>query len=245
MNARQAPVASGERHDRSDPGFAQGLCDGRLRLRSACPSARSRCRPKAANRRCASTTPPARTRIRPFTPDLSIGLPPAALGFARAGLRDLRGPRDQGPRTTAMCRPTRFVPPCPATRAPRKGLGRGSRDAFRIARAGIITEEMIYVAHRENLGGTARCENAANGSPTARASASPEFVTPEFVRDEGRARPCDHSSNVNHPECEPMIIGRNFLVKVNANIGNSALSRPRSPEKSRRWCGRSAGAPTR
>jgi thiamine biosynthesis protein ThiC len=69
-------------------------------------------------------------------------------------------------------------------------------------------------------------------------------ITPEFVRDEiarGRAIiPC----NINHPELEPMIIGRNFLVKINANIGNSAVT-PQSPRKSTRWCGRSAGAPTR
>ncbi|MGH7047960.1 MAG: phosphomethylpyrimidine synthase ThiC [Stellaceae bacterium] len=91
------------------------------------------------------------------------------------------------------------------------------------ARRGIITPEMEYVAIRENLGRERlRREGAVDGESFG--AAIPEYVTPEFVRDEivrGRAI---IPNNINHPETEPMIIGRNFLVKVNANIGNSIVS---------------------
>ena len=86
---------------------------------------------------------------------------------------------------------------------------------------------MIYVAHRENLGREAMLSRARRTpSPTARASAprSPTFVTPEFVRDEIARGRAIIPANINHPELEPMIIGRNFLVKINANIGNSAVT---------------------
>src|ERR1700759_5065189 len=94
------------------------------------------------------------------------------------------------------------------------------------ARAGIVTKEMIYVAERENLGRKQQLERAeaALADGESFGAAVPAFITPEFVRDEiarGRAIiPC----NINHSELEPMIIGRNFLVKINANIGNSAVS---------------------
>lgn len=97
---------------------------------------------------------------------------------------------------------------------------------YEFARAGIITEEMIYAAHRENLGRTTMVEGAA----TRRADGEdfgadiPEFVTPEFVRAEIAAGRAILPANINHPELEPMVIGRNFLVKVNANIGNSAVT---------------------
>lgn len=96
---------------------------------------------------------------------------------------------------------------------------------FEYARRGIVTPEMEYVAIREN---EARKELAQKDQKLRDGedfgASIPDFVTPEFVRDEiarGRAIiPC----NINHPELEPMIIGRNFLVKVNANIGNSAVT---------------------
>jgi phosphomethylpyrimidine synthase len=93
------------------------------------------------------------------------------------------------------------------------------------ARRGIITPEMEFIAIRENQ----RRENISEFLQTQHpgqnfGAATPKLITPEFVRDEvarGRAIiPC----NINHPELEPMIIGRNFLVKINANIGNSALA---------------------
>ncbi|MGZ9144107.1 MAG: phosphomethylpyrimidine synthase ThiC, partial [Candidatus Binatia bacterium] len=95
------------------------------------------------------------------------------------------------------------------------------------ARKGIITPEMEYVAIRENLGRQQAFESNGNGRAHAGYSfgaAIPKFVTPEFVRDEVARGRAIIPSNINHPESEPMIIGRNFLVKINANIGNSAVA---------------------
>ena len=91
------------------------------------------------------------------------------------------------------------------------------------ARRGIITQEMEYVAIRENLGREKlRREGAVDGESFG--ASIPEYVTPEFVRDEIARGRAIIPNNINHPETEPMIIGRNFLVKVNANIGNSIVS---------------------
>ncbi len=94
------------------------------------------------------------------------------------------------------------------------------------ARAGIITKEMIYVAHRENLGRKAALERAkaALNDGESFGASIPEFITPEFVRDEIARGRAIIPANINHTELEPMIIGRNFLVKINANIGNSAVT---------------------
>jgi len=86
------------------------------------------------------------------------------------------------------------------------------------ARQGIITEEMKFIAARENLGRSALADGNSFGA------AIPDFVTPEFVRDEIARGRAIIPANINHPETEPMIIGRNFLTKVNANIGNSAVT---------------------
>ncbi len=97
------------------------------------------------------------------------------------------------------------------------------------AKKGIITPEMEYIAIRENLGRQKALENGANGGGRTHAGNSfgasiPKFVTPEFVRDEIARGRAIIPANINHPESEPMIIGRNFLVKINANIGNSAVA---------------------
>jgi phosphomethylpyrimidine synthase len=94
------------------------------------------------------------------------------------------------------------------------------------ARAGIITKEMIYIAHRENIGRTealARAKAAIADGESFGASV-PDFITPEFVRDEVARGRAVIPANINHAELEPQIIGRNFLVKINANIGNSAVT---------------------
>jgi phosphomethylpyrimidine synthase len=91
------------------------------------------------------------------------------------------------------------------------------------ARKGIITPEMEYIAIRENLGREALAEAAARDGESFGA-AIPDHVTPEFVRDEVARGRAIIPANINHPESEPMIIGRNFLVKINANIGNSAVA---------------------
>ncbi len=91
------------------------------------------------------------------------------------------------------------------------------------ARRGIVTPEMEYVAIRENLGrDRLRREGAVDGESFG--ASIPEYVTPEFVRDEIARGRAIIPNNLNHPETEPMIIGRNFLVKVNANIGNSIVT---------------------
>ena len=97
---------------------------------------------------------------------------------------------------------------------------------YEYAQAGIITKEMIYVAERENIG---RQEAVAGAQARINAGEGfgaelPTFVTPEFVRGEIARGRAIIPANVNHPEIEPQIIGRNFLVKINANIGNSAVA---------------------
>ncbi|MEX6723715.1 phosphomethylpyrimidine synthase ThiC [Parapedomonas caeni] len=91
------------------------------------------------------------------------------------------------------------------------------------AKRGIITPEMEYVAIRENIGRAALKDKLARDGESWGA-AIPDHVTPEFVRDEVARGRAIIPSNINHPETEPMAIGRNFLVKINANIGNSAVA---------------------
>jgi phosphomethylpyrimidine synthase len=110
--------------------------------------------------------------------------------------------------------------------AGRGGLPGHPVTQLELARAGIVTKEMVYVAHRENLGRAQQVEEAearlADG--TSFGAAIPFFVTPEFVRSEVARGRAIIPANINHPESEPMIIGRNFLTKINANIGNSAVT---------------------
>ncbi|GAA3697407.1 MULTISPECIES: phosphomethylpyrimidine synthase ThiC [Sphingomonas] len=90
------------------------------------------------------------------------------------------------------------------------------------ARRGIITPEMEYVATRENLGREMLRDYVRDGESFG--AEIPDYVTPEFVRNEIARGRAIIPNNVNHPESEPMAIGRNFLVKINANIGNSAVA---------------------
>ena len=121
-------------------------------------------------------------------------------------------------------------------RAPLKAKAGKCVTQIHYARRGVITPEMEYVAIRENLGRQIAFETLANGQQTERDSlyhqhagesfgaSVPKFVTPEFVRDEVAKGRAIIPANINHPESEPMAIGRNFLVKINANIGNSAIT---------------------
>ena len=97
------------------------------------------------------------------------------------------------------------------------------------ARRGIITAEMEYVAIRENLR-IAEARAAAERDGDDFGAEIPDQVTPEFVRDEIARGRAIIAANINHPETEPMIIGRNFLTKINANIGNSAVASSVSEE---------------
>jgi len=93
------------------------------------------------------------------------------------------------------------------------------------ARKGIVTPEMEYIAIRENQRREGLSELLTKQHPGQHFGAAiPKIITPEFVRDEVARGRAIIPVNINHPEIEPMIIGRNFLVKINANIGNSALS---------------------
>src|SRR3954453_16803106 len=90
------------------------------------------------------------------------------------------------------------------------------------ARRGIVTPEMEYVATRENIGREEVLLTIRDGQDFG--ASIPDYVTPEFVRDEVARGRAIIPSNINPPESEPMAIGRNFLVKINANIGNSAVA---------------------
>lgn len=114
------------------------------------------------------------------------------------------------------------------TRQPRRSKAGMNVTQMHYARRGIITPEMEFIAIRENQ--RLEAENIQNQEllkhqhPGQNFGASiPKQITPEFVRDEVARGRAIIPANINHPESEPMIIGRNFLVKINANIGNSAL----------------------
>ena len=117
----------------------------------------------------------------------------------------------------------------PNLRKPRRAKNGGNVSQMHYARKGIITPEMEYIAIRENQVRT-NAAIAINADREKRlkghshGASIPELITPEFVRDEVARGRAIIPSNINHPEVEPMIIGRNFLVKINANIGNSAVS---------------------
>jgi len=129
------------------------------------------------------------------------------------------------------------------TRLPRRAKAGMNVSQMHYARKGIITPEMEYIAIRENQ----RRENMSELLQTQHkghdfGASIPKMITPEFVRDEVSRGRAIIPMNINHPEIEPMIIGRNFLVKINANIGNSALGSSISEEVekmvwSTRWGG--------
>jgi phosphomethylpyrimidine synthase len=114
----------------------------------------------------------------------------------------------------------------PITYRPLRASGSTPLTQLEYARAGIITKEMVYVAHRENLGRKQALSRAreALGDGESFGAEIPDHITPEFVRDEIAKGRAIIPANINHGELEPMIIGRNFLVKINANIGNSAVT---------------------
>ena len=123
-------------------------------------------------------------------------------------------------------------------RKPRRAKAGANVTQMHYARRGIVTPEMAFIAIRENLNRAAYLESLRAAGPTGEKMARligrqhpgqhfgasiPAEITPEFVRDELARGRAIIPSNINHPESEPMVIGRNFLVKINANIGNSAL----------------------
>ena len=120
-----------------------------------------------------------------------------------------------------------------ARRPPRRAATGRNVSQMHYARKGVVTPEMEYIAIRENQAREQVRERArANGNGRAAhqhpghafGASIPDVITPEFVRDEVARGRAIIPANINHPELEPMIIGRNFLVKINANIGNSAVA---------------------
>ncbi len=119
-------------------------------------------------------------------------------------------------------------------RAPRRASPSGNVSQMHYARKGIITPEMEYIATRETLGREPYTDTVGvkqtdlrhqhPGVGFGQRLTNRTIITPEFVREEVAAGRAIIPANVNHPECEPMIIGRNFRVKINANIGNSAVA---------------------
>ncbi|TJW35412.1 MAG: phosphomethylpyrimidine synthase ThiC, partial [Mesorhizobium sp.] len=131
--------------------------------------------------------------------------------------------RDVRPEDNGFATGERLTPEFPIRNRPLKAKQDKAVTQLAYARAGIITPEMEFVAIRENLGREVlRSKLERDGE--AFGAAIPDFVTPEFVRDEVARGRAIIPANINHPESEPMIIGRNFLVKINANIGNSAVT---------------------
>ncbi len=114
----------------------------------------------------------------------------------------------------------------PVKHRPLRGDGTGPVTQYEYAKAGVITREMEFVAIRENLGRKKMLEGAEERVALGESFGAeiPPFITPEFVREEIARGRAIIPSNINHPEIEPQIIGRNFLVKINANIGNSAVA---------------------
>ena len=158
--------------------------------------------------------------------DIMAGLPQLRRDWimARGDVEEYQG-RNVKPEDNGQLGPDRSggVDPFPhPVSRPLRAKAGGNVSQMHYARQGIITPEMIYVAERENLGRARLAEYIRDGQDFG--ASIPDYVTPEFVRDEVARGRAIIPSNVNHPESEPMAIGRNFLVKINANIGNSAVA---------------------
>ena len=162
--------------------------------------------------------------------DIRSGLAPL-----RAGWIDERGDTEELPGPSSRYGVERLGDPRLAElrfnlkRLPRRARGGpngvGNVTQMHYARRGIVTPEMEFIAIRENQRAAEFSEMLRRQHPGASFGASlPPLITPEFVRDEVARGRAIIPANINHPEIEPMIIGRNFLVKINANIGNSAVS---------------------
>ena len=130
-------------------------------------------------------------------------------------------PRPVKPEDNGHARGVHLAPPFPVAQTPLKAKDGKAVTQMAYARAGIITAEMEYVTIRENMRREALAEIIRDGEDFG--ASIPDYISPEFVRDEIARGRAIIPANINHGELEPMIIGRNFLVKINANIGNSAV----------------------
>ena len=153
--------------------------------------------------------------------DIAKGLPEVRGGWlhARGDVEEYEG-RGVTDADNGFAKGDRLVPGFPEQRKPLRATGDRAVTQLAYARAGIVTPEMEFVAIRENEGRLAA--HTRDGAPMG--ANLPDLVTPDFVRDEIAAGRAIIPANINHRELEPMIIGRNFKVKINANIGNSAVT---------------------
>ena len=158
-----------------------------------------------------------------FTPNIEQGLPRLREAWitARGDVEHIESrevkPEDNGNVSAGALAPQ--FPNLPKVLRAKDGK---SVTQYEYARQGIITPEMEYIAIRENLRRAELGEHLRDGEDFG--AEIPDYVTPEFVRSEVARGRAIIPANINHPEVEPMIIGRNFLVKINANIGNSAVT---------------------
>jgi phosphomethylpyrimidine synthase len=180
-----------------------------------------------------------------ITSSVHDGVPPLRRDWiiARGGVEEYDGrevlPQDdgyltEGARDIALVKDKGRLDPFPgARRRPLRAKNGGAVTQIHYARQGIITPEMEFIAIRENMGRKRAFEATKDGdrsslyfqhSGQSFGAGVPAQITPEFVRDEVARGRAIIPANINHPESEPMIIGRNFLVKINANIGNSAVA---------------------
>ncbi|HKA21332.1 MAG TPA: phosphomethylpyrimidine synthase ThiC [Blastocatellia bacterium] len=162
--------------------------------------------------------------------------------IARGGVEEYEGreivPQDdgyltEGARDLALVKDRGRLDPFPgARRRPLRAKTGGAVTQIYYARQGIVTPEMEFIAIRENMGRQRAFEAAKDDRSSLQfqhvgqsfGARTLSHITPEFVRDEVARGRAIIPANINHPESEPMIIGRNFLVKINANIGNSAVA---------------------
>ncbi|MEK6321235.1 MAG: phosphomethylpyrimidine synthase ThiC [Acidobacteriota bacterium] len=163
--------------------------------------------------------------------------------IARADIEEYEGrdvkPQDdgyltEGAREYALVKDKGRLDPFPGIRRrPLRAKSGCAVTQMHYAKRGVVTPEMEFIAIRENMGRERAFESARNGDRSALSfqhtgqsfgARLPAHITPEFVRDEVARGRAIIPANINHPESEPMIIGRNFLVKINANIGNSAIA---------------------
>jgi phosphomethylpyrimidine synthase len=159
--------------------------------------------------------------------DVEKGLPRARLDWVRerGGVEEYQG-RPIKPVDNGNVSGKHLARNFPNTPKPLRAFPGQPVTQLEWARAGVITKEMIYIAERENLGRKTMLEGAqaAHDDGESFGASVPLFISPEFVRSEVARGRAIIPSNINHAELEPMIIGRNFLTKINANIGNSAVT---------------------
>ncbi len=157
-----------------------------------------------------------------FTADIQAGLPQLRRKWieARGDVETYQG-RDIQPADNGFVEGDRLTPEFPVKPQPLRAKDGKAVTQLAYARQGIVTPEMEFIAIRENQLREAIKEERDGEDWGANI---PDYVTAEFVRDEVAAGRAIIPANINHPECEPMIIGRNFLVKINANMGTSAVT---------------------